>query len=97
MRGIVRSIGLHLLVLGAAAIFIGYGCSNKNPVNSDKPPSLPPQSSFVMDYEDFAAQQVSRENEVARTSLYWGYSAVCVGVWNTILTVTLAVPVVAYG
>jgi len=54
-------------------------------------PELPPESAFVMDFSDFQDNQKSTP-----TYANWTTAVVTVGVWNTILAVTLAVPVASY-
>lgn len=61
--------------------------------------SLPPEASMVMDFESFNNQQAKTELEkaVQATEINnWGYSAIVVGVWNTALVTTLAVPVASF-
>jgi hypothetical protein len=64
------------------------------------PPSIPPAETFVMDFSDFqnspspvGAQPAS---PAAMAGENWAYSAVTVGVWHTILVLTLAPPVAAF-
>ncbi|MBN2275404.1 MAG: hypothetical protein JXR41_05945 [Bacteroidales bacterium] len=54
-------------------------------------PQLPPESAFLIDFSDFQDNSKSTQ-----TYTNWTAAAVTVGVWNTVLTVTLAVPVAAY-
>lgn len=55
-------------------------------------PTLPPQSGFVMDNSDFQDGKKSGELTFGN----WGWAALNVAVWNTILTVNLAVPVASF-
>ena len=54
-------------------------------------PALPPESAFVVDFSDFQDNQKS-----TFTYANWTTAVFTVGVWNTILGVTLAVPVASY-
>lgn len=56
------------------------------------PPALPPQSGFIMDNSDFQDGKKSGELCIGN----WGWAALNVAVWNTILTVNLAVPVASF-
>jgi hypothetical protein len=89
---------LRDLLAGFAVILVTVSCSDATEPEGD-PPELPPLTSFVMDFGDFtdsplAAPDVSLAATAAGT--YWLRSALVVGVWNTILTVTLAPPVAAF-
>jgi len=55
-------------------------------------PTLPPESTFVMDMSDYT----SGSKSVAATHLHYLWAAANVGIWNTILTVNLAVPVASF-
>ena len=56
-------------------------------------PELPSPESFIM---PFSAFEEFRQDDDSRTVSNWLYSASHVVVWNTILTVQLAVPVTAF-
>jgi hypothetical protein len=96
-----------LRVAAVAVLLVGMlpwsgGCANTP--NLQEPPEIPPASTFVMDFGDFAgggapklipgtidpvtAQMIPGGN--------WAWSALKVGVWNVIITVGLAVPVAAF-
>jgi hypothetical protein len=76
----------------AAIMLITTGCKkNDNPA-----PAIPPQSSFVMDFSDFSNPGDTASSREISTYQNWGYSYTNVVVWQTILTVGLAVPVVSY-
>lgn len=95
--------------VGAIAILLmgtlpwSGGC-NTNP-NLDQPPEIPPVSTFVMDFGEFADSgsapkliDGSIDPVVAQMipGGYWTWSALKVGAWNVIITVGLAVPVAAF-
>jgi len=74
------------------------GCDEATAPEGDAP-ELPPTTSFVMDFSDFtdaplAAPGIGQPAPAAGT--YWLRSAVVVGVWNLILTGTLAPPVAGF-
>ncbi len=78
--------------LYAGIILVGTllmaGCEKDN---SKDAPQLPPESAFVIDFSDF-----QHNGKSTQTYENWSVAAVTAGVWNAILTVTLAVPVAAY-
>lgn len=55
-------------------------------------PTLPPESTFVMDMSDFDGDKKSG----LATYNNWLWAATNVAVWNTILTVNLAIPVASF-
>jgi hypothetical protein len=76
-----------LIILAVSGITIS-GCE-KDKVN--EAPELPLESAFVIDFSDF---QTGKKSTL--TSENWTVAAVTAGVWNAVLTVTLAVPVASY-
>lgn len=66
-------------------------------------PELPPQASFVMPFDGFEDADTSglvRNSDQSRTIntfQNWFYSAVNLVVWNTALTLNLAIPVASFG
>ena len=57
-------------------------------------PQLPPEGAFVMDFNDFKNDKKIFED--SKTTANWGWSAIHVAVWNTIITAGLVVPVTTY-
>ncbi len=96
MNRFTRVIALAIMIPAGAALFLTYNCSNKDPVTSNDSPALPPQSSFIMAFDDFSSSHSPGKPLEALTTFNWGYSAISIAVWNTILAVTLAVPVGAF-
>ncbi len=76
-----------LLILFIAISTSIYSCKDKEPLA----PEIPPQESFVTNFSDF-----NSKTAIDTTMANWGYSVLNVGVWNTIITVGLAVPVASY-
>ena len=76
-----------------AAVFLLTNSCKKN----DNPaPALPPQSSFVMDFSAFSNPNDTLGAREINSYQNWGYSYSNVVVWQTILTVGLAVPVASF-
>lgn len=61
------------------------------PVDSLVAPELPPAESFIMPFDDF-----EDADTVRGPFRNWFYSASNVVVWNSVLTITLAVPVASF-
>jgi hypothetical protein len=60
-------------------------------------PVLPPESAFKMNFDDFATADDTLKSALqVDTYSNWGYSFLNVSFWNTVLTVSLAVPVASY-
>jgi len=91
------------LVLVLAALTTMTECATNAP-NGDNPPEIPPASTFVMEFDDFAdggapklandGQSPIRQQVI--TNGNWGWGALHVGVWHVIVTVGMAVPVAAF-
>lgn len=73
-------------------LFMTTGCKKEN----EPAPAIPPQSSFVMDFSDFSNPGDTIGAREIATYQNWGYSYTSVVVWQTILTVGLAVPVASF-
>ncbi|OWY22323.1 hypothetical protein C7N43_14275 [Sphingobacteriales bacterium UPWRP_1] len=72
--------------------FLFTACTKED----DKPaPAIPPANSLIMDFTKFPADEGKTTDEVA-TKANFGYAAVNVGWWNTVLVVNLAIPVAAF-
>lgn len=67
-------------------------CNSCDKVDPDEKPNLPPQESLFMDFSDFN----ERPDEKGTTYNNFVYSFLNVAFWNTLGTVTLAPPAVAY-
>jgi hypothetical protein len=83
------------------------GCNtNVQPVPGDEPPEIPPASTLVMDFDEFAAQDggaakghptnYDLTTMQAAPGSNWSWAALKVGVWSVVITVGLVVPVAAF-
>jgi hypothetical protein len=64
-----------------------------------EPPMIPPLSSFLMDFTDFISEgsaAKTQHDQAVLTKNNWGWAALNVAVWNSLITLGLAVPVAAY-
>ena len=81
-------------------IAIGFivSCEDDNSTNPEnQAPTIPPQSTLVMNFGDFqdSNSTVSPENQSA-TKRNWLWAAGNVNYWNSLLTVTLTIPTLAH-
>lgn len=86
----MKKFKVLISVLLMLVMMMNFSCTQKE--EDPKAPELPPEASMVMNYNAFS------EADTAATKGYanWGYSALNVLVWNTVLTVNLVVPVAAF-
>jgi len=102
---------LLLALTAAAFLMFACGEDEPTEPEPPEALEIPPLSTFLMDFDDFITSglvHVSPEYSVVivpdsigflKTTLShdnWGWAALHVGVWNTIITVGLAVPVAAF-
>lgn len=88
-RGILSPL-LTLALLGV------WGCSDDSTTpDPSEAPQIPPVSTFLIDFSAFTAAGLARPSE-DMTSLNWGHAAFTALVWNTFITVGMAVPVAAF-
>lgn len=72
-------------------ILLSISSCKKDNIRKDAP-QLPPVETMVIDFGELAQTQKSTSFEKSN----WLYSAVTVGVWNTLIGTTFAVPVAAF-
>lgn len=87
---------LNFLLVIAISVFLLQSCMKDqgDALYSKKAPELPSIESFAMPFNDFSEPRKDGIN--GRTIDNWLYSATNVLVWNTILTVHLNIPVLAF-
>ncbi len=94
----MKNRSLRIIWLGMFVTALVSGCGDAT-VPEVEVPELPPQSSFIIDFSDFTeSAQATAPMSVAGApaGTYWTRSALVVGVWNLIITGTLAPPVAAF-
>jgi len=80
------------------------GCAGAGLPGTDTPPEIPPSSTFVMNFDEFAnggtAKIIDRDKSPIRQQTIdngnWGWGALHVGVWNALVTIGMVVPVAAF-
>jgi hypothetical protein len=86
----------EVLFLFLFFILIVAGCSDVNNP-SDNAPTLPPKNTMVLQVSEFPdTTTVSVLPKGVASYDNWGWAAINVHFWNSILTVTLSVPVLAF-
>ena len=86
---------LYLMML--SLIILSTSCTDST--NEGLAPELPPLGSMVIDFDDFSHAHARPANDKSTSIAIldnWGYSQLVVGVWNTALITTLAVPVASF-
>jgi hypothetical protein len=98
----MKNISWLFLINALIIVLIISSCSNEEPnAPTGDSPDIPPQSTFIMDFSEFpdTASPISLGKILSPDTLQrtnWGWAAFHVGFWNTLLTITLAVPVAAF-
>lgn len=85
-----------LFVIGIIVLIVS--CEDDKTVNpQDQAPTIPPQSSMIIGFDEFpdTASGGAPENPIL-SKRNWGWAAGNVAVWNSLLTLTLAVPIAAF-
>ncbi len=89
------SIAKSLIAVFFAAIFLMTSCNDDGSEAPGVAPTIPPSSSFEMDFNEFPDDGGSTGGRTATIS-NWSHAAVSVGVWNLIIGVATVVPVAAF-
>lgn len=89
-----------LLVLVCLCITLA-GCDSSDNDSDSDAPQIPPASTMVIDFDDFQAQgSQSLTSAYGPMSLLsytnWGHAALSAGVWNSLITAGLTVPVAVF-
>ncbi len=83
---------LALLMFVFISFLALHGCKN----DKDEPsPGLPPESSLVMDFSDFQNADTTLKRDM-ETYHNWWWAASNVVVWNTFITVGMAIPIASF-
>ena len=86
--------------LSLLLVILTLTCSENSTEMEQVPLSLPPESTFLIDFSAFperGGQPLPKTGELfLQTHENWGWAATNVLVWNTILFVNLAIPVAAF-
>lgn len=99
-----RWISMSTLVPFVAWILLLTGCGSEEVAGSGpEPPDIPPVSTFVMDFSDFTESTSLTQPSGDGAAVWlgaakenWTFASLNVLVWNTVLTVGLAVPTASF-
>ena len=97
-KHIMRFIKISPIIFVIIAIGLIVSCEDDKSTNPEnQAPTIPPQSSFVINFNEFPDTTVTggSQNSIL-TKRNWGWAAGNVHYWNSVLTVTLAIPVAAF-
>ena len=102
----LTSLTYRIFTVFAMFMLLISGCSDDTiitPSDVVNAPEIPPKSSFIIDFEEFPGTDSNSESINKKTlgtdnQTYknWGWAASNLVVWNTLLTVTLAVPAASF-
>jgi len=85
-----------LLLIGIVAVLLITNACKKDKDTTEKPPSLPPLSGFVMSFSDFSNPADTSELRSAASYNNWGFAYLTVSSWNLALSAALAVPAASF-
>ena len=83
------------VILVAVILIVFSSCNKEESPEPEAAPNIPPESTMIMNFSDFK----NVDTTAFKSSLsyqHWGRAATHVLVWNTVLTITLAVPVASF-
>ncbi|MCF8367936.1 MAG: hypothetical protein K9G76_02750 [Bacteroidales bacterium] len=86
---------LTFLFLAMLFLIVSSCTKEEDPVLNKTAPDLPPENSFAINFNDFSDIDTTAFKS-SLTYQNWGWTATNVAVWNTVLTITLVVPVAAF-
>jgi len=93
MKNFIKTLKVLLI------LFFVISCeetTNNENGNKQQAPDLPPVSSFVMDFSDFVNSKKSIEVIDTNKQNNFGTAAFQAGIWNVLITVGMAVPVLSF-
>ena len=103
MKILRSNINFWTSLILVTVFLILFSCSKDSSGPEEKPPAIPPASSFLMDFEFFTSQDTTggvNSDGIPGNYLLsyqnWGHAAFNVLFWNTFITIGLAVPVGAF-
>ncbi len=87
----IKSLGIFVI----AVLLLNTSCREDPVEKVPDAPNLPPEASFVMDYNSFS-EATNKKGYVKSGYTNFGYAGINILFWNTVLTVNLAIPVAAF-
>jgi hypothetical protein len=94
----MRFIKFLPIIFVISIIGLIVSCEDDKTTNpQDQTPTIPPQSSMVINFDEFPdTASGNAPDNLILSKRNWGWAAGNVAVWNSVLTLTLAVPVAAF-
>lgn len=91
-------IKIFPILLAIVAVGLIVSCEDENSLNpGNQAPTIPPQSSMIINFDDFPdTSSLSKLDFSQLTNRNWGWAAHNIVFWNSVLTLTLAIPVAAF-
>ncbi len=94
----MRFIKFLPIIFVISIIGLIVSCEDDKTTNpQDRTPTIPPQSSMVINFDEFPdTASGNAPDNLILSKRNWGWAAGNVAVWNSVLTLTLAVPVATF-
>ena len=95
MMQFIRTLPI-LFVLGIIVLIVS--CEDDKTTNpQDQAPTIPPQTSMIINFDEFPdTSSIGGMDYQVVAKRNWSWAAGHIAVWNSVLTLTLAVPVAAF-
>ena len=95
MMQIIRTLPI-LFVLGIIVLIVS--CEDDKTTNpQDQAPTIPPQTSMIINFDEFPdTSSIGAMDYQVVAKRNWSWAAGHIAVWNSVLTLTLAIPVAAF-
>ena len=95
MMQFIRTLPI-LFVLGIIVLIVS--CEDDKTTNpQDQAPTIPPQTSMIINFDEFPdTSSIGAMDYQVVAKRNWSWAAGHIAVWNSVLTLTLAIPVAAF-
>ena len=95
MMQFIRTLPI-LFVLGIIVLIVS--CEDDKTTNpQDQAPTIPPQTSMIINFDEFPdTSSIGGMDYQVVAKRNWSWAAGHIAVWNSVLTLTLAIPVAAF-
>lgn len=94
----MRIIKILPIIIVISFIALIISCGDDHSTDSqNQAPTIPPQSSFKINFDEFpdTSSTLGMDKQIA-SKINWGLASANVKFWNSVLTVTLAIPAAAF-
>lgn len=100
MKTIRNTTWLNVAAILLFSFLLFSSCAENlsDPGDAEVAPELPPQATMSMNFDFLNTINPAKPGDInGKTRAHWNWAVLNVGVWNTILGVTLVGPVIAFG